>query len=370
MEIPLIYREELKEYDFGPGHPFRGDRYEIFPRFLRERLPEPGNYRIVKAEPASDSDLLLICNREYIDFSREYYRAANLGLNTHDHRFSNFHSGDNRPMSRPGKLEEAAALVVGQAKKACDLVRSGGAGRAVSIGGGLHHAMRGWGEGFCIYNDVAFAGTYLMEKCGLERILILDTDAHAGNGTAEYFYRDPRVLFIDLHQDPCTLYPGTGFTQQTGEGPGEGYTVNLPLPLNAGDSCYRVAFEEIVLPLAEEFNPQIIVRNGGSDPHFADRLTSLGLTVSGFRMMGSMVRRMAEKCGVGVVDLIGSGYNKDLLPYAWLALIAGLADLPVEIEEPEPLPKRADDETALRGTRAMVQTLKDLLKRRWKSLAD
>ncbi len=368
MTIPLLYREDLKEYDFGPGHPFRGDRYEIFPRFLKERLPADGHYRFLEADWATDADLLLICRKEYIDFNRQYYRMANLGKDYHDSRFSLFQSGDNRPVRGAGKIEEAARLVIGQAKKACDLVASGRWAKVVSLGGGLHHAKPGWGEGFCIYNDVAFAGRYLQEKYGLKRILILDTDAHAGNGTAEYFYEDPRVLFIDIHQDPQTLYPGTGFAFQIGEKEGTGYTVNLPLPMQAGYLSYRLVFEKIVLPLALEFKPELIIRNGGSDPHFADDLTNLGLTVPGFRMVGEMVRDMAQLCGGKAIDMIGSGYNREVLPYAWLSLIAGLADLPIQVEEPVPLPAGTKEDASYEATRAMITEVINTLKAYWPCL--
>jgi acetoin utilization protein AcuC len=367
MTIAILYREELKEYDFGPGHPFRGDRYDIFPRFLRENYPANDRYQMLRADWATPEDLLLICKKEYIEFNAEYYQSAHLGLDF-GNRFYEFQSADNRPVGPPGKLEEAARLVVGQAKKACDLVVAGKFPKAVSIGGGLHHAKPSWGEGFCIYNDVAFAGKYLLERCGLERILILDTDAHAGNGTAEYFYGDPRVLFIDIHQDPLTIYPGTGFIHQIGEGKGAGYTVNLPMPMRAGDRSYEFVFEEIVAPLVKEFKPQIIVRNGGSDPHWSDTLTTLGLTIPGFRRIGENVRAMAKVCGGKVVDMIGSGYNKEILPYAWLSLIAGLADFPVRFDEPEPIPERFKEKTQYEETKGVVQELKKLLRDYWPCL--
>jgi len=293
MAIGILYQKELKEYDFGPGHPFRGDRYELFPKFLRENLAEDDNYRIVKSNPASDEDLRLICQKDYIDFTKDYYKAANLGL-SYLGRFSRFHSEDNRPVGQPGKIEEAARLIVGQAKTACDLIQGGKFKKAVSLGGGMHHAKPACGEGFCLYNDVAFCALYLMQRYKLERILILDTDAHAGNGTCEYFYEEPRVLFIDLHQDPRGLYPGTGFTHQIGSSQGKGFTINIPMPVYAGYDSYQLAFESIVQPVTQEFNPQIIIRNGGSDPHFSDGLTNLGLPVSGFRMIGQKVREMAR----------------------------------------------------------------------------
>lgn len=367
MAIGILYQEGLKEYDFGPGHPFRGSRAEVFLQFLRQNIPEDDNYRILKAAPAVEEDLLLICHRDYIEFTREYFKAANLGL-SYPGPFYKYHSMDNMPVGRPGRLEEAARLVIGQAKAACDLVQKGTYKKVLSIGGGLHHAKPSFGEGFCLYNDVAFCGLYLMQEHGLERILILDTDAHAGNGTAEYFYEEPRVLFIDLHQNPRTLYPGTGFAHQVGAGRGKGFTVNVPMPVGSGYDSYKLVFDSIVEPLVQEFKPQVIIRNGGSDPHFSDQLTALGLPIRGFRMIGERVRQMAEICDGRVIDLIASGYNEKVLPYAWLALISGLAGFGLVVEEPEPVPQRYMSETALADTEKVIKEVKANLSDYWACL--
>ena len=367
MAIGILYRKELTEYDFGSGHPFRGDRYRRFPQYLKDNLIEDDNYHILKAEPASDEDLLLICQKEYISFTREYYKATSSGL-SYPGQFARFHSGDNMPRGRPGKLEEAARLIVGQAKMACNLIQEGKFSKLVSIGGGMHHAKPSYGEGFCLYNDVAFCASYLMREYKLERIMILDTDAHAGNGTCEYFYEEPRVLFIDIHQDPMTLYPGTGFAYEIGRAKGKGFTINLPMPVKAGYDSYELIFESVVQPVAEEFRPEIIVRNGGSDPHFNDGLTSLGLTVRGFRMIGEKVKLMAEVCDGRVIDLIASGYNENVLLHAWLALISGLAGIELKIEEPESGPQLFETELALAETRKVVNEVKSHLKDYWKCL--
>ncbi|MBN1762458.1 MAG: hypothetical protein JW878_05200 [Methanomicrobia archaeon] len=363
-QFAILWNPDLKEYDFGEGHPFRGRRYQTFMPFLKERLGEK-QYRIVGAEKATDEDLLLICTREYIDFTTEYYRAAHRGA-VHDGRFYQFHSADNRPIGRPGNVEEAARLIIGQAKRAADLVERGEYTKAISIGGGLHHAQSSFGEGFCLYNDVAFCATYLMENYWLQRILILDTDAHAGNGTAQYFYDEPRVLFIDLHQDPRTLYPGTGYISQLGAGKGAGYTVNVPMPPYAGYDSYKLVLEEIAQPLANEFKPQIIIRNGGSDPYFDDQLTHLGLPLKGFRMIGEKTRELAAAlCEGKEIDLIASGYNETILPFAWVALIAGLTGIETAIKEPERVPERYRRDLVLTDTEMVVGELKEELKGYW-----
>jgi len=385
--IAILYRQELKEYDFGPGHPFRSDRYEIFPKFLKENLPEDANYRVLTAEPATNKDLVLICQKDYIDFTRDYFKARNLGQEFNG-RFFQYHSSDNFPPVKPGKLETAARIIIGQAKLACDLIQNpspnfGGGQKVISLGGGMHHAKSNYGEGFCLYNDVAFAAKYLLKEYGLKRILILDTDAHCGNGTMEYFYQEPKVLFIDLHQDPRTLYPGTGFANQIGQGQGRGFTINVPLPMFAGNDSYKLVFEEIIEPVVKEFKPQIIIRNGGSDPHFADELTQLGLTVEGFRMIGDKIKNLAEICDGREIDMIGSGYNKKVLPSSWLALISGLTGLKIKIKEPIPIPQRSLSPTkwderrdeakpqrskkdlALEETKKVIEEIKSNLKSYW-----
>jgi acetoin utilization protein AcuC len=367
MTIGIFYQNGVKEYDFGWGHPFRGDRFEVFLSFLKDQLIEGEHYRLIAAEPATDDDLLLICTKEYIDFTSAYYRAAHLGL-SHSGSLFRFLSGDNVPASQPGKLGEAARLIVGQAKMAGDLVQAGHCTKVVSIGGGLHHAKPSYGEGFCIYNDVAFCARYLIEKHGLERVLVLDTDAHAGNGTCEIFYDDPRVLFIDIHQNPRTVYPGTGYAHEIGRGKGEGFTVNIPMPVRAGNESFKLAFETIIEPITNEFKPQIIIRNGGSDPHFLDHLTNLGVTVEGFRMIGERVRRMAEVCDGKVIDLLTSGYNLDVLPHAWLALICGLADLKVPVKEPYPVQHRQVEEKAGIATENVIDEVRYRLSRHWTCL--
>ena len=369
MAIGILYQEGLREYDFGPGHPFRGSRADVFIHFLKQNIAEDNNYRIIKAEAVTEDDLQLICRKDYIEFSREYFKAANLGLSYPDSQlFYEYHSMDNMPIGRPGKLEEAARRVVGQAKTACDLVQDGTYKKVVSVGGGLHHAKPSYGEGFCLYNDVAFCGMYLMKKHKIDRILILDTDAHAGNGTAEYFYEESRVLFIDLHQNPRTLYPGTGFEYQIGSGEGKGFTVNIPMPVGADYNSYKLAFESVVEPLVQEFKPQVIVRNGGSDPHFDDQLTALGLPVKGFEMIGEKVRSMAKVCDGKVIDLIASGYNENVLPYAWLALISGLAGFRLKIQEPEPMPQRFMSDSAFAQTEKVIGEVKNNLKDYWMCL--
>jgi acetoin utilization protein AcuC len=362
VKFAILFSKEINEYDFGEGHPFHGRRGEDFLNFFKEKIKI--DFPILEAEKATNEDLLLICEKEYIEFTKKYFKAKNRGEEING-RFFFYHSADNLPIGKPGKIEEAARYIIGQAKLAADLVMEGKFEKVISIGGGLHHAKRNFGEGFCIYNDVAFCAKYLVERYNLKKILILDTDAHAGNGTLEYFYDDPQVLFIDIHQDPKTLYPGTGFVEQKGAGEGEGLKINIPLPPFSGDESYKMVFEEIIEPVVKEFRPQIIIRNGGSDPHFSDPLTNLNLTLEGFRMIGAEVKNLSEICDGKEIDLIASGYNLKVLNYCWTALLSALLGIKIDISEPI-LPQKTKE--PLDEVKELIKKIKKEFKKYWKSL--
>ncbi len=360
MKIGIIYSTKLKDYDFGIGHPFRGDRFERFMTYFKQELIKSKKFEvIVNDEPACDEELLLWHDKNYV---RAIKNASN-GVPSSD--LWRFISGDNvnpRTNQFPLGIDQAARVIVRNSILACVLVQESKYEKIVSLGGGLHHAKARYGEGFCVYNDVVISAKHLLEEYGLERVLILDTDAHAGNGTCEAFYFDPRVLFIDMHQRH--IYPGTGFEDEIGGGEGKGYTVNVPLPAFSGDDAYKLVFEEIVHPLAEEFDPQFIIRNGGSDPHPSDVITQLGLTLEGFVYIGKKVREIAKICNGKEVDLICSGYNPEVLIKAWSALISGLANVDAELEEPFPIGIRKDQ--MFQEAKNIVRTIKRNLRPYWK----
>lgn len=121
-----------------------------------------------------------------------------------------------------------------------------------------------------------------------------------------------------------------------------------------------------VEPLAAEFKPQVVVRNGGSDPYFNDQLTQLGLPLNGFSMIGTRIRALAELCDGKELDLIASGYNERILPFAWLALIAGIAGLELALEEPEPVPEMYRTDAAVHATEQVVRAVKAELQASWR----
>jgi acetoin utilization protein AcuC len=327
---------------------------------FEETLQSSGRFDVVLNETlASDEDLSLWHEKDYIQTIRD----ASSGVPVWN--LWRYISGDN-VNSRTGKfpmgIEDAARVIVKNSMLACDLVEDGKYEKAVSLGGGLHHAKSSYGEGFCVYNDVVISARHLIKKYALDRILILDTDAHAGNGTFDAFNSDPRVLLVDLHQRG--IYPGTGFEHDIGAGKGKGFMVNVPLTAFAGDEDYRLVFDELVFPLAEEFHPQFVIRNGGSDPHFDDPLAQLGLTLDGFHFIGESVRKVSKVCDGKEVDLICSGYTPHVLARAWTALLAGLAGIKLDEKLDESSANGRTRET-LEETAKVVNTVKRNLRPYW-----
>jgi len=197
---------------------------------------------------------------------------------------------------------------------------------------------------------------------------VLDYDVHFGNGTSDIYYSDPSVLFISLHQDPRTIFPWRGFINEIGDREGEGFNVNVPLPVRTGEQTYLYALREIFPPLAEEFRPDIIVANGGSDAHFADHLGSLGLTAKGFFEISRLIGNVSEKtCNKKAILLITSGYNITVLPYCWYALVAGISEFNLDknaIEDFYPSPSNAYQNQ--QKVEDLLKELKKNLKQYWR----
>jgi len=361
MKTIIIYSNKLKNYDFGEGHPFRSDRFEKFLELFREKLGKDERFKLIEnITLATDGELKLWHSKDYIKAMKDASQGKTVS------NLFRFISGDNvNPSTKklPQGIEEGARAVVKNSLLAIDYIQQSKTEKAVSIGGGLHHATSGYGQGFCVYNDVVIATKYAIEKYNLKRVLILDTDAHAGNGTSEAFYSDPKVLFIDTHQKG--IYPGTGSVDEIGEGKAKGFTVNLPLEAGTGNKAYELIFDEIIFPLAREYKPQMIIRYGGSDPYFDDGLTNLGLTFNGFEMIGKKVRELSsELCDNRSVDLLCSGYNLEALPKIWLILVAAISGVRINFKESAP----GIRDRKIVETKNLIKKVKEKLAPYWKSI--
>ncbi|MBD3135600.1 acetoin utilization protein AcuC [Microbispora bryophytorum] len=316
--VRVVWDDALVSYDFGPGHPLAPVRVELTMALARDLGVLDGT-ETTGCAPATEDEIALVHNRDYIEavknVSKDGRPDLRYGLGTEDNpAFVGVH--------------EASALVTGASLAAARAVWTGEAEHAVNVAGGLHHAMPGAASGFCVYNDPAVAIAWLLSQ-GATRIAYVDVDVHHGDGVQAAFYDDPRVLTISLHESPRTLFPGTGFPQETGA---EGTAVNVALPAGCGDTGWLRAFHAVVPPLLHAFAPQILVTQQGCDSHALDPLAHLMLSLDGQRTAYAALHRLAhETAGGRWVAVGGGGYELvQVVPRAWTHLIAEALGRPVE----------------------------------------
>lgn len=245
-------------------------------------------------------------------------------------------TGEGAPAGRDSY--EIALLAAGGAMAAVDAVLEGRVRNAfANIRPPGHHAMSDKGMGYCIFANMVIAAQHARRKHGIERVMIVDWDVHDGNGTQDAFYADPSVLFFSLHQEE--LYPqGFGELEQTGSGVGTGYTVNLPLPPGSGDATYLAAFERVILPIADAFEPQLVMVSAGQDASIRDQLGRMCLTTEAYRRMTQALMDVADRhCEGRVVILQEGGYSETYGPYCTLAIVETLAGTRTNTPEPSPV---------------------------------
>jgi acetoin utilization deacetylase AcuC-like enzyme len=199
-----------------------------------------------------------------------------------------------------GACEMTRALVAGDARLGFCAVRPSG-----------HHAEPDRAMGFCLFNNVAVAAELAIRQLGLSRVFILDWDVHHGNGTAEAFRRRPDVLFASIHQ--AGIYPGSGPLSDVGSGPGEGYTINLPVPAGSEEDLWLSLIEHIVLPAAHAFEPELVLVSAGFDAHREDPLAGCRLETASFAEIARHVRDLAERLGVPLGVVLEGGYQPSVL---------------------------------------------------------
>ncbi|WP_330466611.1 acetoin utilization protein AcuC [Streptomyces longwoodensis] len=310
----LMWDEAVTGYDFGPEHPMDPVRLELT-RKLVDALGLDREVDVVAAKPAGESTLRLVHREDYIDAVKAASadpRSADeaYGLGTlDDPAFAGMH--------------EVSALIAGQSVGAAEAVWRGEALHAVNFAGGLHHAMPGAASGFCVYNDAALAIARLLEL-GAERVAYVDVDVHHGDGVQAAFWDDPRVLTISLHEHPRTLFPQTGWPEETGAaGAAEGSAVNVALPAGTGDAGWLRAFHAVVPELLAEFRPDVLVTQHGADTHFEDPLAHLAVSLDAQRAVQVACHELAHAHAAGRwVALGGGGYAVvEVVPRSWAHLV-------------------------------------------------
>jgi acetoin utilization deacetylase AcuC-like enzyme len=322
----LYFHEAMLEHDPGPMHPEKPERLRaIVQRLRRERL---SGVSWAEPRPAPRECIERIHTPEYVE-RLDSLRGQRARL-------------DADTAVSPGSLE-AAYLAAGAAVGAVEAVVSGEVSNAfLLVRPPGHHAEKGRGMGFCLFNNVAIAAAHAVSAMGLERVLIADWDVHHGNGTQHAFEARRDVLFFSTHQYP--FYPGTGAANETGTGKGEGFTVNVPLPEGMGDADYAAVFERVLQPIADVYAPQLVLVSAGFDSHYNDPLGGMAVTEKGFAFLCGLVKEIADRHAKGrLILVLEGGYSLEGLGESAVACSAVLsgADPPEVSGPPSPEALRA-----------------------------
>jgi acetoin utilization deacetylase AcuC-like enzyme len=292
VNVALYDAPIFREHDAGPAHPERPERLDAVRRGLREAALE-GELQLLAPRPATTPELLRVHTEEHVASV-----AATRGRRV---RF------DPDTQASP-RSYEAALLAAGAVVDAVDRVLEGDLDRALcAVRPPGHHATPDRAMGFCLFNNVAVAAAQALAR-GLERVAVIDFDVHHGNGTQDVFYADRRVLYLSSHAFP--FYPGTGALDEVGEGPGRGFTVNLPLPPGMGDEEYARVYREFVLPIGRAFDPQLVLVSAGFDPHEGCPIAPMRVTARGFAEVAQACLEVAAGAARGrAVFALEGGYN-------------------------------------------------------------
>jgi acetoin utilization deacetylase AcuC-like enzyme len=290
--LQLVYEETMLRHLAGPGHPERPARLAaVVDAISRARL---SGAEWTAPRPAALEALTRIHHPEYVSRLKDLDgSSAQLDLDT----------------GMGPDSQRAAWLAAGAALDAVDAVMSGASLRAFAlVRPPGHHAEASRGMGFCLLNNIAIAAAHAVAAHGCKRVLLVDWDVHHGNGTQHAFATRDDILFFSTHRYP--FYPGTGALEEVGRGAGAGFTVNVPMPWGLGDREYGAVFEEVLLPLADAYRPELVLVSAGFDAHRDDPLGDQRVTEDGFAALCGVVRDLADRhCRGRLVLLLEGGYD-------------------------------------------------------------
>ncbi|MFQ6062753.1 MAG: histone deacetylase [Methanosarcinales archaeon] len=309
--LAVIYHEGHKQHDptkYGYPSPERVERVERILEFLKQKnIFERGDCNLVKPIPSTKEDLLRVHTPRLLEFIENYNKSKKvffghdtcIGKGTYNACL----------LSAGGAITAAKSVLHNKYDYSFALIRPPG-----------HHSKEDKFAGFCVVNNAAILAKYLKEKEGLKRIMILNIDAHASNGTSKIFYSDAKVLCVSMHQSPKDFYPFEGFMNEIGKAPATGYTINIEMPPESGDAEYLKNFDEIVIPIRDQFKPEFIIVECGFDSHYADPISRLNLTSKGYYAMTKLT------------FLLEGGYVTKILSRQTYSIINALTNRKVLLE--------------------------------------
>ena len=321
----VLYTPKYLNHNPGPNHPESPKRLEaIMEELNRSGLLETGKCSLIEPKRARIDDLKLVHESDYIQLVEGYCASGGGLLDLGDTTVSP-KSFETALFAVGGALEAVSLVMDERFENAFALVRPPG-----------HHAGPYYAMGFCLFNNIAVAATHLLKEYRLDRVLIVDIDAHHGNGTQEIFYDTNKVLYISLHQDP-TGFPGTGFTDETGNEDGLGYTVNIPFPFGTNDRMYLKAFNQIVVPIIQQYKPQIILVSLGFDGHYTDPVASLSLSAPCYlETFSNMLDLASQFCKGKLVAVLEGGYSLNYVGKMSAAIVAKMEEVPHAFQDKAP----------------------------------
>lgn len=337
-ETAYVYHPIYLEHN-QPGHPENARRLQR----LLQTLDDEGildALHPLEPRPATEDELLSVHTPAHIQRVRRV--AGQGGGHLDADTYVSSQSFEAGRMAAGGLIRAVEGVLAGDIANAFALVRPPG-----------HHATASRAMGFCLFNNVAIAARAALATGAVRRVLITDFDVHHGNGTQDIFYDDPDVFYFSTHQYP--YYPGTGAAREMGSGAGEGSVLNVPLPMGVGDTGYARIFEELAWPLAERFDPDLILVSAGYDGHWDDPLAYMNLSLTGYASLQRELVSMAQQlCGGRIVFTLEGGYHLEALACSALNAFYALLGEDTVVDPLGPPP------SAERGIDDLIAELRDL----------
>ena len=358
MKFCLIYDEIFKEHKPPTYHPENPGRIEHIWRHLNDKRII-GKILTIKPQRSSENLAILVHDKKYVDII--------LGMCEEARKISEPIMIDGDTYVSSGTCN-AALTAIDAVITGIELVlRSEYSGFYATVRPPGHHAgiygraLTAPTQGFCIFNNVAIGAKYLIDRKKFNKVLILDIDVHHGNGTQEIFYPNPQVMYVSTHQDPLTIYPGTGRISEIGEGEGEGYNVNIPLPPGTSDDTYKDVINEIIIPLIEQYKPEFILISLGFDAHKDDPLANLNLSLNSYELVYSVLKRYVGKYVKGLGFVLEGGYNFNVLSKGSEILLCLMNDIEYTVNED----KTEATPRIKSRVKEVIKELKNILKKYW-----